>query len=153
MGGDVMHKVVKPSMVDSLADQLSRLTGTTFEVVRDRRSYSSSGMQDTVITRYHLRATRLDYSHVFGGSRGMTINEMKYYLASLCDMRYADDGIRTCEGRGQVTDLSNLQLFVLGLCVLLVLLPPEYDPAIRIKEWQIKQGQHPESPERRGKRR
>ena len=31
-------------------------------------------------------------------------------------------------------------------CVALVLLPPKFDPAIQIKEWQIKQGWHPESP-------
>jgi hypothetical protein len=27
---------------------------------------------------------------------------------------------------------------LIGLCILLVLLPPKYDPAIRIKEWQLK---------------
>lgn len=31
------------------------------------------------------------------------------------------------------------------VCIILVLLPPAWDPAIRIKEWQIKQGGHPES--------
>lgn len=30
-------------------------------------------------------------------------------------------------------------------CALLLLIPPKFDPAIRIKEWQIKQGWHPES--------
>jgi hypothetical protein len=34
---------------------------------------------------------------------------------------------------------------MIGACVVLVLLPPKYDPAIRIKEWQIKKGWHPES--------
>lgn len=33
------------------------------------------------------------------------------------------------------------------ICIILVLLPPKWDPAIRIKEWQIKQGWHPESKE------
>lgn len=28
--------------------------------------------------------------------------------------------------------------FLIGLCILLVLLPSKYDPAIRIKEWQLK---------------
>lgn len=32
-----------------------------------------------------------------------------------------------------------------GVCVVLVLLPPKWDPAIRIKEYQIKKGYHPES--------
>lgn len=31
------------------------------------------------------------------------------------------------------------------LCVVIALLPPRLDPAIRIKEWQIKQGWHPET--------
>lgn len=34
---------------------------------------------------------------------------------------------------------------LIAICIALVLLPPKYDPAIRIKEWQIKQGWHPES--------
>lgn len=34
---------------------------------------------------------------------------------------------------------------LIAACVVLVLLPPKYDPAIRIKEWQIKQGWHPET--------
>jgi hypothetical protein len=34
---------------------------------------------------------------------------------------------------------------LIALCIILVLLPPKGDPAIRIKEWQIKQGWHPES--------
>jgi hypothetical protein len=37
---------------------------------------------------------------------------------------------------------------LIGLCVVLVLLPPRWDPAIRIKEWQIKRGWHPESPDK-----
>lgn len=32
-----------------------------------------------------------------------------------------------------------------AICIILVLLPPKWDPEIRIKEWQIKQGWHPES--------
>lgn len=32
-----------------------------------------------------------------------------------------------------------------GVCVVLVLLPPKWDPAIRIKEYQIRKGYHPES--------
>lgn len=34
---------------------------------------------------------------------------------------------------------------LIAACIILVLLPPKYDPAIRIKEWQIKRGIHPES--------
>ena len=34
---------------------------------------------------------------------------------------------------------------LLIVCGVLLFLPPEWDPAIRIKEWQIKQGWHPES--------
>jgi len=29
-------------------------------------------------------------------------------------------------------------ILLIALCVILVLLPPKYDPAIRIKEWQMK---------------
>lgn len=31
------------------------------------------------------------------------------------------------------------------IIAILLFLPPKYDPAIRIKEWQIKKGWHPES--------
>jgi len=30
--------------------------------------------------------------------------------------------------------------FLLGICVILVLLPPKCDPAIRLKEWNEKRG-------------
>lgn len=40
------------------------------------------------------------------------------------------------------------EYILIGICVVLVLLPPKWDPAIRIKEWQIKQGWHPESKDR-----
>lgn len=35
---------------------------------------------------------------------------------------------------------------LIGLCLVLALLPPKWDPAIRIKKWQIKRGRHPETP-------
>ena len=41
--------------------------------------------------------------------------------------------------------MTQAETIVIALCVILVLLPPKYDPAIRIKEWQIKKGIHPES--------
>jgi len=42
--------------------------------------------------------------------------------------------------------MSDVFAYVLcGICVGLVFLPPKWDPAIRIKEWQIEQGFHPES--------
>lgn len=30
--------------------------------------------------------------------------------------------------------------FLLGICIILVLLPPKWDPAIRLKEWNEKRG-------------
>ncbi len=40
-----------------------------------------------------------------------------------------------------------LDIVLVATCVVLALLPPNHDPAIRIKEWQISKGYHPESPE------
>lgn len=40
-----------------------------------------------------------------------------------------------------------IEYVLIAICVILVLLPPKWDPAIRIKEWQIKKGFHPESDE------
>ena len=34
---------------------------------------------------------------------------------------------------------------LIGVCVVLVCLPPRWDPAIRIKERQIRNGTHPEA--------
>lgn len=31
--------------------------------------------------------------------------------------------------------MSWLDWFLIGVCVVLVILPPRYDPAIRLKEW------------------
>ena len=87
-----LQRPVRPSMVDGLAQQLSERTGSEFEVLRRRETYSSNDFRDSVVTRYFLRAThggRRDgqsYTHVFGGYRGFTANEMKYYLASILDM-------------------------------------------------------------------
>jgi hypothetical protein len=39
------------------------------------------------------------------------------------------------------------EVILIVACVALVLMPPRYDPAIRIKERQIKRGEHPESPD------
>ena len=36
--------------------------------------------------------------------------------------------------------MTNAELIVCAIAAILVLLPPRFDPAIRIKEWQIKQG-------------
>lgn len=33
------------------------------------------------------------------------------------------------------TTLSIGEVIVIGICVILVILPPKYDPAIRLKEW------------------
>ena len=44
--------------------------------------------------------------------------------------------------------MSDGEMLLIAMCIMLVLLPPQYDPAIRIKEWQIKQGWHPESPDK-----
>lgn len=41
--------------------------------------------------------------------------------------------------------MSNGVICLMALCVIIVCLPPKWDPAIRIKEWQIKKGWHPES--------
>lgn len=35
---------------------------------------------------------------------------------------------------------------LIAVAVMLILLPPAFDPAIIIKEWQIMNGKHPESP-------
>jgi hypothetical protein len=45
--------------------------------------------------------------------------------------------------------MTQTEAIVLGLCALLVLLPPRWDPAIRLKEWQIRKGIHPESKDAR----
>lgn len=37
-------------------------------------------------------------------------------------------------------------IILITACIVLVLLPPRFDPAIRIKEWQIRRERHPESP-------
>ena len=37
------------------------------------------------------------------------------------------------------------EIILIAACIILVVLPAKYDPAIRIKEWQIKRGWHPES--------
>lgn len=31
-------------------------------------------------------------------------------------------------------------IFLIGLCIVMVILPPKYDPAIRLREWMIKKG-------------
>jgi hypothetical protein len=72
-------------LVDALASKLSDLTGTRFEVLRERRVYSAQHPTSFVM-RYYLRATHRGVAHTFGGYRGFTIDEMKYYLASLCDL-------------------------------------------------------------------
>lgn len=41
--------------------------------------------------------------------------------------------------------MTTLEIVLIALCVILVLLPPKYDPAIRIKEWQMRRGAHPEA--------
>lgn len=42
--------------------------------------------------------------------------------------------------------MSLSPLTLLAICAVIVFLPPRWDPAIRIKEWQIRRGKHPESP-------
>jgi hypothetical protein len=44
-----------------------------------------------------------------------------------------------------MNSLDKLGVFLGLLTVVIILLPPRWDPTIRIKEWQIKQGRHPES--------
>jgi Sec-independent protein translocase protein TatA len=34
--------------------------------------------------------------------------------------------------------MSWFEIIIIGACVVLVLLPPKYDPAIRLKEWLSK---------------
>lgn len=41
--------------------------------------------------------------------------------------------------------MDGATILLLAACVVLVILPPKWDPAIRIKEYQIKKGYHPES--------
>lgn len=41
--------------------------------------------------------------------------------------------------------MNEIEALLIAACVVLVLLPPRFDPAIRIKERQIKQGWHPEA--------
>jgi len=43
--------------------------------------------------------------------------------------------------------MSNGTIILLAICVILVLLPPRYDPAIRIKEWQIERERERTKPE------
>jgi hypothetical protein len=67
------------SMVDSLAEQLSKKTGTTFEVLRGR-------MRPGHVTMYGLKATRDDVSYQFQAIRPMELDELKRWLASINDM-------------------------------------------------------------------
>lgn len=39
----------------------------------------------------------------------------------------------------------NIAVWLLIVIALIVLLPPRWDPAIRLKEWQIRRGRHPEA--------
>ena len=41
--------------------------------------------------------------------------------------------------------MDGATIFIIVVCVVLVLLPPKWDPAILIKEYQIRKGHHPES--------
>jgi hypothetical protein len=38
-----------------------------------------------------------------------------------------------------------MTILLIVACIILVLLPPKYDPAIRIKEWQMRKGKNTES--------
>ena len=40
---------------------------------------------------------------------------------------------------------SDPMFFLVGLVILSLFIPSSLDPAIRIKEWQIRKGIHPES--------
>lgn len=42
-------------------------------------------------------------------------------------------------------DLNVVTFALIGLVILILLVPPRWDPAIRLKEWQIKRGWHPEA--------
>jgi hypothetical protein len=41
--------------------------------------------------------------------------------------------------------MTPIEMVIVGVCLMLIALPPRYDPAIRIKERQIKRGEHPEA--------
>lgn len=66
------------SMVDRLAQMLSKKTGSKFEVRRGR----NAKMQ----MRYGLKATRDDVSYHFQAPHPMTYNELTRWLASINDM-------------------------------------------------------------------
>lgn len=82
--------------VDYLAEQLSRKTGTDFEVLRGRPMVKDSWMSapEPGPMRYGLRATRREkagastdtVSYTFQASRPMPLNELTRWLASICDM-------------------------------------------------------------------
>ena len=46
---------------------------------------------------------------------------------------------------GGGSEIEPFAALLIAVCVVLVLLPPRFDPAIRIKEWQVRTGRHPES--------
>jgi hypothetical protein len=75
---------------DHLAEQLSRKTGTQFEVLRGRPPLSvrPGRMVPNKLPpmRYGLRATRDGHSHTFQGGRPLTLGELTRWLASLNDM-------------------------------------------------------------------
>ena len=90
---------MKSSFVDSLAAQLTSLTDTKFEVLRDQVPVDEIPGQPycgrETVRRYMLRTTRKsasepgqDYTYAFrfGESNGLNVNQMKAYLATLCDM-------------------------------------------------------------------
>jgi hypothetical protein len=79
-------KPTRTSLVDTLAEKLSELTGTKFTVVREEQIYSNQIFQPSVITRYRLRAEIGVHTRTFGTYRGLTANEMKFYISSICDM-------------------------------------------------------------------
>lgn len=87
------------SYVDTLAAKLTGLTDTKFEVLRGQVPVDQIPGQPycgrETVRRYMLRTTRKsasepeqEYTYVFrfGASNGLNCNQMKAYLATLCDM-------------------------------------------------------------------
>ena len=65
------------SMADTLADNLSKRTGTKFTVLRARVNGKM---------RYGLLAERSGFSHTFQAHRGVSHSELTQWLASISDM-------------------------------------------------------------------
>jgi hypothetical protein len=76
--------------VDSLAEELSKRTGSHWEILRGRVPANPSRPSAGNVMRYGLKITREfggeKYSHTFQAHRPMKLLELQRWLASISDM-------------------------------------------------------------------